>query len=359
MLAKGWGWEMAVLQVLATLAVALAGALGARRLRVPGGAILGAIALVAGYNVMTGLAMMPAWLKVIAQCVCGVFIGARIRRADLAHIRRIALPVLLTVIGMIACCLLMGLALSALAGIDRRAALLACAPGGVTEMALIGADIGADVPFISVSHIVRLAVVVSVFPVLLKAVLRRLMRRGRVSRAENVAEAAPAPRPAAPQSPWLLARTLLLGLAAGLLGWRLGVPAGAMLFSMVATAALNIVRGDVYVPMGFRLGAQACTGALVGASITGAALLQVAASLLPICLVLVGFFVINLFLAYLLVRIGHLDTATAMFCTTPGGATEMSLLAGEYGANLPVVSTIQILRSIAVVALYPWLVSLF
>jgi uncharacterized membrane protein AbrB (regulator of aidB expression) len=52
-------------------------------------------------------------------------------------------------------------------------------------------------------------------------------------------------------------------------------------------------------------------------------------------------------------KTSELDLITALFACAPGGATDLALIAEEYGANTPKVSIIQTMRVIGVVVFYP------
>ena len=66
-----------------------------------------------------------------------------------------------------------GFAMRAWAGVGLDQAMLALAPGGLTEMGLIALAIHADVAFVALHHVVRILIVIVFAPVLFRWVLGR------------------------------------------------------------------------------------------------------------------------------------------------------------------------------------------
>ena len=68
---------MNIIWFLLTALVAIAGGYTAMRLRVPAGALLGAMIAVTVFNLIFEKATMPADMKLISQIATGAYIGAR------------------------------------------------------------------------------------------------------------------------------------------------------------------------------------------------------------------------------------------------------------------------------------------
>ncbi|VEH33297.1 ammonia monooxygenase [Streptococcus equi subsp. equi] len=60
---------------------------------------------------------------------------------------------------------------------------------------------------------------------------------------------------------------------------------------------------------------------------------------------------------------GILDLQSALFASSPAGATDISLLAGELGGDMPKIAGIQISRTLYTVVIMPllvkWLISIW
>jgi len=60
-----------------------------------------------------------------------------------------------------------------LIGMPLTQAFLAFSPGGLTEMSLLTLAIGQDIAFVSVTHIVRITLVIAIAPAVFRLILRR------------------------------------------------------------------------------------------------------------------------------------------------------------------------------------------
>jgi membrane AbrB-like protein len=160
-----WFPKVAWLPLAETLALAIAGPLVARRLRIPAGAFL--VPLVAGI-VLTHFGLMtielPTWLLAASYAFVGWNVGLRFTRPLLIHAAR-ALPII-----MAATLVLMVWG----AGVDPLTAYLATSPGGSDSIAIIAASTNVDVSFVMAMQTVRMIAVLFLAPVLTKFIAERL-----------------------------------------------------------------------------------------------------------------------------------------------------------------------------------------
>ncbi len=153
-----------------------------------------------------------------------------------------------------------------------------------------------------------------------------------------------------------LGLTLLIAAAGGILGYKLKLPAGAMIGAMVAVGAYNIFNNQAYIPPQFRLGIQIAAGAMIGLQINREILSGLKMLLVP-SLIMVGAVIAVCFIAgFLMHKFTGLDLTTALFASAPGGMTEMSLAADSLGANAPQVAVLQLIRLLSVIIFLPFLV---
>ena len=115
---------------------------------------------------------MPAWLRRVAQVMTGSAIGTSIGRSQFAELRYMVLPAVLLCAAYFACCVLGGLLVHRLFRTPLRESMLFLAPAGVSEMALIAADMGVDDPNLTVLQICRLVGVTLFFPQVFTLILR-------------------------------------------------------------------------------------------------------------------------------------------------------------------------------------------
>lgn len=149
--------------------------------------------------------------------------------------------------------------------------------------------------------------------------------------------------------------TMLVAVAGGLLGYRLKLPAGALIGSMLAVAAYNLISERAHVPHGVRVGIQIMAGAIIGMRVNREALLTLKTLLLPALVIVLSVLVINFAVGFLLYRLTRLDLATCLFGSAPGGVVEMTLAAEALGADPAKVAVMQLLRLFSVLSFMPFL----
>lgn len=107
---------------------------------------------------------LPHWFVEAALVVVGSAIGCRFAGASLAEFRRLALWTLAGTAMMIVISGLFALLAWTALGVPPAPAMLAYAPGGVAEMAIIAIAIDADPGFVATHHLVRIAFILLAAP---------------------------------------------------------------------------------------------------------------------------------------------------------------------------------------------------
>lgn len=156
---------------LLTLLVAACGGLLFWWIGLNAGALIGSMIAAAAFNVSTGKAFCPGNMRTIVQIAAGAFVGQSMDRSGLAAMRALPVPLLIMCISVLTFTLLISLVMHRLTRLDHTTCLLASAPGGLQEMALIAEDLRGDAPKVLVLQTVRLVVVIILFPVMLSAAI--------------------------------------------------------------------------------------------------------------------------------------------------------------------------------------------
>jgi membrane AbrB-like protein len=152
---------------LACLGVGLIGAVTFAWLRVPAAAIVGSMAAVALCRVSgLGLVKPPPFLRLVALLGMGSYVGSGFSDQTLVQLQEIALAAVLVTVATVVSGVALARVLRDWAGMDPATALLACAPAGVTQMAVVADEIGADVLVVTLFQLTRIMVCVFVLPVL-------------------------------------------------------------------------------------------------------------------------------------------------------------------------------------------------
>ena len=152
---------------LATLAVGLVGGLLCTYLQVPAGGILGSMATVAiGRIAGMGLQKPPPVLRLVALMGMGSYVGTSFSAQTLLQLRDIALAAVLVTAATVGSGMALAKVLERYFGMDAPTALLACAPAGVTQMAVIADEIGSDVLVVTLFQLTRLMSCVFILPMI-------------------------------------------------------------------------------------------------------------------------------------------------------------------------------------------------
>lgn len=161
--------DMALLAACAVIGVPLAA-----WLRLPAGALVGPMLLSAGLH-LGGLtsAAPPGPLVAIAQVVVGAGIGCRFTGLSLGRVWRIILFAAGSGLVMVGAATVVGLVTAPLIGETPKPLVLALAPGGLAEMSLIALSLGSQIAYISFMHVMRIILVVIIFPGVYRVFINR------------------------------------------------------------------------------------------------------------------------------------------------------------------------------------------
>ena len=149
---------------LVTLIIAsICGIIG-KYTKIPGGILLFSMIGVTAFKLIYGKAYLPMWAKRIAQVLAGTYVGSSIGVNEILELRYIVVPTIILILGYILNCIIVGSILYKKYNFSLKEAMLAATPAGASDMALISGDLGVDSANLVVMQIIRLLVVVAVFP---------------------------------------------------------------------------------------------------------------------------------------------------------------------------------------------------
>lgn len=145
-------------------------------LQVPAGALMGAVAGSMAVNGLTDAVArrrapsgrqparlrLPGAVRVVGQVLLGVLAGARIDERSLQILLAALGPVAISVVVLIATSLLLARYLFSRHGVDPLTAVMASAPGGISELASVAEERGAAMHVVLAVHLLRVLLVVLV-----------------------------------------------------------------------------------------------------------------------------------------------------------------------------------------------------
>ncbi|MBQ1376345.1 MAG: AbrB family transcriptional regulator, partial [Lachnospiraceae bacterium] len=358
---------------LVTLAVACLGSFIARKLKLPAGAMVGSMAFVIAFNLITDKGYFYPDLKIVMQIVSGAMIGGKLGREDVKELKTIILPVLILIVMMVILNIAFGTSIYMASELDIATSLFATTPGGVADMALISEELGANTAYVAILQVFRLLIIYTFCPPLFKLAMKKGVVKAAGSGSENktlpesgkTSEAVQTPEGKAPDNdsgngaaapakrgfePVRFACLILAAAAIGMLFHFLHVTAGPILGGMVGGAIYTICTRKTLFPKQVTTGLQTVAGAFIGMNMTRESLMNLPELIVPILIMIVGILAFVFITSFLIHKITKLDYATCMFASTPGGLQEMALLAEEMGVNPLKVSVMQTCRLFFVIS---------
>lgn len=145
-----------MLHILLLFGLGSLGAILGIKLEIPAGAFLGPIVLIAVYQVVFGTIMeKPSWLRLGVQIVVGIVLGTGITKSIFNNFRNIIKPTIVVCTTLISGGILLAVLIQSLTGWDFITCVLATAPGGQAEMALLSDSIGANTEKVITLQLVR------------------------------------------------------------------------------------------------------------------------------------------------------------------------------------------------------------
>jgi len=339
--------------MLITLAIAVAGGLILMKIKVPGGMLVGAILSVVALNIATGEAYIYPQARVLAQALTGAYIGCMITRDDVKRMPMIIKPYLVSMTSLLILNLCVASFFYRFTDFDLITCLFCTAPGGMTDMPLIAMDMGADASAVALMQFVRMVFGIGVLPTVV--LLSDRLIEPEVAREMEQRAADHQKHTTVKQKPTLRAflPTFCVALLAALLGRKLGIPAGAMSFSLVATAALKLSGKCHGMPPWLRRVAQVVSGCCIGYSVDQEQLLSMGQLVIPAMVLCLGYAVCCVCAGLLSSKLCKLDLREAMLTLSPAGATEMALIAADLGVESPNLVVLQICRLVGVLMIFP------
>ena len=164
---------MDIVNLILTLIIAILGGYLASKKKIPAAYMLGALFLVAIFNIFFNKAFLPNYFKFITQVATGTFIGSKFHSEDVKMLKKVIVPGMTMVVLMIAFSFLLSYLMSTFLGIDNLTSFFATAPGGIMDISLIAYDFKANTSQVALLQLIRLISVISFVPFFTKKCYKR------------------------------------------------------------------------------------------------------------------------------------------------------------------------------------------
>ncbi|WP_187369347.1 AbrB family transcriptional regulator [Baekduia soli] len=158
-----------------TAGLALAGGLVMRVARVPAGVLIGPMVLAAAVSLSApkGWYTVPGLVQDAAFAIIGLQVGLGFTLDTVRQTGRLLLPVLASVLGLMAACAGLAVALDQLTSVSLLNAYLATTPGGIYAVLAVAFGSGANSTFVIAVQGLRVVVMVLLAPVAVRLLLGR------------------------------------------------------------------------------------------------------------------------------------------------------------------------------------------
>lgn len=345
-----------ILLFICTLGIAALGGWLFQKIKFPAGRIVGALIFAGVFNAFTGQAYLPAACKPLVKALTGLFVGLRITIPMIKRLKTLLRPALILMLLIFSLCVGMGLILHLTTELDLVSALFSVAPGGLSDMTLMTMDMGGNAAIVAVLQTIRLLAAFCVSMPLAKILSAHFPQTSQTVLQQQQLSADPAYASKLRRILFTVLVTVIGGAAGYYIGNLLNFSVMILIGAMIACATANISTGKLYMPESIRDITQILSGALIGSSVNENSIRMLRDLVLPVALICVGFTIISICMAMVLYKVCHMDLSTAMLSCIVGGASEITLIAGEFHAEVPTVVVLQIMRMVCTTLFYPFIV---
>ena len=333
----------------------IAGVIIARKIKMPVPFMIGSMVGVAVFNILTGEAYMPKEMKVFTQSISGAYIGLSLSRRDLRNMRELLAPTLVLIVCFLGFTAIMGFINYYLFHLDAATSFLVAIPGGVTEISLMASEVGADPAIVSFLQTFRLFSVYLFFPSIITFMSKRveMEETEALSNTDEVIKDSFIDRIVPDNRTVRQLIVAVIGLIGGYLGKLSGLPAGTLSFAMILVILVHINSNKLFLERKYKQYVQVLAGMLIGVSISMDTVRNIGKIILPTIVLILAYIIANFIISYLMAKTGKIDRISAMFASSPGGASDMALVASEIGGDSPKIAVIQIIRLVSCYIIFP------
>jgi hypothetical protein len=335
-----------ILHVLETLAIGAVGGGIFLWFKLPGGLISGAMIAV-GVAAIAGRPLaIPSLITQSVLVLLGISLGSLVSQQLLQHVSTYPLTIGLLAAATFCSTFGSSVYLQRIHGWDRTSAFLAGCPGALSQVTILAAEKGADVPAIAVVQTMRVIILTAALPMLLTLT--------------GLAPASPPSSAVVVASPFGLAELVAASVAVSLLLRWVNFPASWMFGAMIGSSLLHgagLVEGTL--PPWLRGLALVGVGALIGARF---ARMKVKTLLSHVNAAL-GSFVVAILISALFVSIialtTHVRFSDVIVAFAPGAMDAMLALALTLHIDPIFVGAHHLSRFVFVTIAMPGIVHLF
>lgn len=343
--------------LLLTMIVGLIGGYIADKRKIPAGFMLGSLIAVALFNVISNRAFLPVYVRLIAQISTGTYLGTKFSKNDVSSLKKVLVPGIFMSLLMIAFSLVISYVMSKGFNIDYVTAVFSSSPGGLMDMSLLAYEFNANTSQVALLQLIRMISVLLLVPFISKKCSMKFINKEKQKNSEKIKGKTENKYNFLENYDYFIL-TIIIGIIGGFIGYFFKIPAGAMSCSMLFVAIFNVKKGKAYMPLQLRKFIQALGGALIGSRVNFNDILGIKSLLIPILIIVIGFSIMNVVVAFILYRTTRFSLITSFLSAAPGGMSDIALMAEDLGADGSQVAMMQFIRVCFIISLYPIIIKL-
>ena len=337
-------WRQKLPLLLKTLLIGAAGGALFTWMGTPLPWMLGALIVTSGLSIAGMNLYTPPELRRVMMTVLGVLLGS----AFSPHLLDQVASWPATLVGMLVYVLVGGwlaaLFFQRFGRLDAPTAFFSAAPGGLSEMMVLGPAMGADERTITLIHATRIVMVMVIIPPAFRLLSGYVPPANLGSGGTMLA-----------MSMYDFVLLAAAGVAGFFLGKRLHFPAYQMTGPMLLSAIIHMAGlTNARPPYELLAAAQVIIGCGAGARFAGVTWLKLARPMLLSAITTTGLVVLATAFALVLSSATGLDFKGILLAYAPGGFAEMNLIALSLGIEVAFVAVHHTMRIFTVVTAAAW-----
>lgn len=346
---------------------------GLEKIKFPASRLVGPIILIALLQTTLGFSFeIPTVLKTLFSMVFGVYLGLRFNRKAVGRLKKSLVPALLISVIYLFITVVYGEIIQAVSTVDQTSAFLAVIPGGIAEASILAVSYNANLAQVSSFQLVRFLSIVLIVPLVTQWILvPRLKKQASETVSKDTNDSKPLKEGSSkdtdleetlvseeePKSHTPL-HWLLLFVVGGLGSYffkQIHFPAALLLGATFSVSAFSLIskRPVASPPSMFYNLAQVGMGVVIGTSFTKESVSTMGELILPMVILTVLVLVTSFILGLLFAKLFKWDFLTAFMAVLPGGMSAMVVLADEFGSDVVIISSMQLVRLLTAVMVIP------
>lgn len=345
-----------LIRFLVTLAIGTVGGLLFRKKKVPAGLMLGSMVFVGLFSLSTAQAHYYTSLRRAVQIISGCMVGSRIKRNDFTKIKKLGLPYLILFLAMVIYNISFGYLLFQLSSLDPATALLAVSPGGAMDMSILASELGGSTPIVALLHVYRQIALYFIVPLFIRFATKiKLITPNNNCPSTCYGEDF---KKRKINSNLHYIYSILFSSLISILFVALRVRSGWIIGAAVGGLIYSLIINEYTIPKNLSFAARIFAGSYIGVQIGPQFIASISGFFIPIVIISFAIIVLLATLPIIMHRLTSLSYVTCLLASSPGGLTEMSLLAEEMDADTMTVVILQTLRMLSVLILFPCFVEM-